>query len=171
MGQIVDIILVPQGAEYRAVRRGLGATAIPILPIPIGAVPLRQQIHRWQNAGQLLAGQRILVMGLCGGLVPRRAIADVVLYRECIDRAEFRSTFTCDAALTQQIQAKLAGHVTLVNALTSDRLVWSAHEKQQLAQRYDAEVVDMEAVAAIASLTTAGAVTGMVRVVSDDGQE
>jgi hypothetical protein len=55
-----------------------------------------------------------------------------------------------------------------VVALTSDRVIHWAREKQQLAKAYGAEVVDMEGFAALQVLTEAGIPVAMVRVVSDD---
>ena len=170
MGQRIDAILVPQGAEYQAVCWGRRRASAPIiLPIPIGSTPLRQYLHDQQKAGHIFAGQQLLVMGLCGGLRPRHAIADVVLYRECIDRTQPAAMLPCDAAFTNWLHTKLAAP-TLVRALTSDRLVSSAQEKHQLAQDYAADVVDMEGFAALESLCHLGATVAMLRVISDTAQ-
>ncbi len=170
MGQRVDLILVPQGAEYQAVCRGIDRAISPtVLPIPIGSAPLRQYLHDQQKAGRIVAGQQLLVMGLCGGLVSRHAIADVVLYRECVDRTHPASVLPCDTALTDWLHTKLTAPA-LVRALTSDRLVSSAQEKHQLAQDYAADVVDMEGFAALDSLCQLGATVAMLRVVSDNAQ-
>ncbi|XHX77129.1 MAG: phosphorylase [Stenomitos frigidus ULC029] len=170
MGQRIDLILVPQGAEYQAVCRGIDrAAAVTVLPIPIGSAPLRQYLRQQQQAGRIVAGQQLLVMGLCGGLAAHQAIADVVLYRECVDRTSSSSVLPCDAALTDWLYTKLAAPV-LVRALTSDRLVSSAQEKHQLAQDYAADVVDMEGFAALDSLRQLGATVAMLRVISDTAQ-
>jgi nucleoside phosphorylase len=109
-------------------------------------------------------------MGLCGGLTPNHTIGDIVLYRECIDRAEAHTRLPCDAALTERLQSAFVQEATLVRALTSDRLVWSAQEKHQLAHQYHADVVDMEGFAALKSLAQTGATVAMLRVVSDNAQ-
>jgi hypothetical protein len=72
--------------------------------------------------------------------------------------------------LLEWLQKKLPQNVTVVTALTSDRLVWSAQEKHQLAQQYCADVVDMEGFAALESLHQTGAHVAMLRVVSDNAQ-
>ncbi|HEY9894535.1 MAG TPA: phosphorylase [Candidatus Sericytochromatia bacterium] len=170
MGQRIDLILVPQGTEYQAVCRGIRrAAATTVLPIPIGSAPLRQYLHDQQKAGRIVAGQQLLVMGLCGGLIPRHAIADVVLYRECVDRTHPASVLPCDTALTDWLHTKLTAPA-LVRALTSDRLVSSAQEKHELAQDYAADVVDMEGFAALDSLCQLGATVAMLRVISDNAQ-
>lgn len=169
MGQRIDTILVPQGAEYQAVRRGVGRAATPtVLPIPIGAAPLRQYLNGQREAGYSFAGQQLVVMGLCGGLTPDHAIAAVVLYRECVDRTT-GLVLSCDEALTNWLQTKLV-MASSVRALTSDRLVSSAQEKHQLAQRHAAAVVDMEGFAVLESLCPLGATVAMLRVISDNAQ-
>lgn len=168
---MINIILVPQGAEYQAVCRGIGRATTPVVvPIPVGAAPLSRYLKTWQQRETLGAGQTLLVMGLCGGLTPHYAIADCVLYRECIDRAEPSAVLSCDAALLAWLQKKLPHEAAVVRALTSDRLVWSAQEKHQLAQQYSADVVDMEGFAALESLHQTGATIAMLRVVSDNAQ-
>ena len=167
---MIDIILVPQGAEYQAVRRGLGRTSTPVVvPIPVGLVPLSASLKTWQQTESLAAGQTLLVMGLCGGLTPQASIGDSILYRECINRTAPHVILSCNAALTKRLQAILL-EATVVRALTSDRLVWSASEKSQLAQQYSAAVVDMEGFAALESLQQTGVAIAMLRVVSDNAQ-
>lgn len=165
---MIDAILVPQGAEYQAVCRGV-APAHPssVISIPVGSAPLSRYLKTWQQ--DAIAGKKLLVMGLCGGLVPQHAIADVVLYRACINRTEPGVALSCDAALLAWLQQTI-GEATVVSALTSDHLVSSAQEKHQLAQQYPATVVDMEGFAALEVLQQAGAMVAMLRVVSDNAQ-
>lgn len=168
---MIDIILVPQGAEYQAVCRGIGRAMAPVVvPIPVGPAPLSRYLKAWQQREPLGAGQTLLVMGLCGGLTSHHAIGDIVLYRECISRTESHTILPCDASLTERLQGLLAQKARVVRALTSDRLVWSAQEKHQLAHQYSAAVVDMEGFAALESLHQTGASVAMVRVVSDNAQ-
>jgi nucleoside phosphorylase len=167
---VIEIILVPQGAEYQAVRRGVGRALTPVVvPIPVGSVPLSAYLKMWQQAASLSSGQTLLIMGLCGGLTPKATIGDIVFYRECINRAAPHAILPCDSTLTKRLQSVLP-EATLVSALTSDRLVWSAQEKHQLAQQYSADVVDMEGFAALESLHQTGATIAMLRVISDNAQ-
>jgi nucleoside phosphorylase len=62
----------------------------------------------------------------------------------------------------------LQERVSLVTALTSDRLIYSASEKRHLSQLYGADVVDMEGFAALEVLSRAGVAVAMLRVISDD---
>ena len=171
---MIDLILVPQGAEYQAVRRGIRRAPTPlIVPIPVGSAPLSRYLDAWQQQGGVGVGQRLLVMGLCGGLAPEQAIGDLVLYQECIRRTEPPTMLPCNAALTEQLQQQLQTQLiaaTVVKAVTSDRLVWSAPEKHQLAHQYGADVVDMEGFAVLASLQKTGATIAMLRVISDNAQ-
>lgn len=167
---MIDFILVPQGTEYQAVCRGIGRAPTPlIVPIPVGSAPLSRYLDALQQQQQFGAGQTLLVMGLCGGLAPEQAIGDLVLYRECIQGTELHRRLPCDPVLTERLQA-IAPEATLVTALTSYRLVWSAPEKHQLAHQYGADVVDMEGFAVLASLQHTGATIAMLRVISDNAQ-
>ena len=167
---MIDIILVPQGAEYAAVRRGIGrATAPVIVPIPVGLVPLSRYLEAWQQRALLGPKRTLLVMGLCGGLLPHQAIGDIVLYQGCIKCAAPSTILPCDAAFTERLRAIVA-EATVVNAFTSDRLVWSAQEKHKLAQQHQAAVVDMEGFAALEALHQTGTTIAMLRVLSDNAQ-
>ncbi len=86
---IVETILVPQGAEYKAVCRGLSRVKPSkplVVPIPISPKPVTRYLERWQQAGHFLnyPKLRVLLMGLCGSLSPHYAIGDIVLYQDCV---------------------------------------------------------------------------------------
>ncbi len=177
----IQAILVPQGSEYKAVGRGLSriTTQPLILPIPVGPAPLARYLERLQKAGQWLkySQPNVLLMGLCGSLSPHYAIGDVVLYQDCIYEASASTRLlqSCDRELTTLLHHKLQPTIqpspprlSVVRALTSERLIWSAAEKRELGQIYGAEVVDMEGFAALKVLGQAGIAVAMVRVVSDD---
>jgi hypothetical protein len=183
----IQTILVPQGAEYKAVCRGLSRTAAPkplVLAIPIGSKPLAKCLEMYLQAGHFLnyPQPRVLVMGLCGSLSPDYAIGDIGVYQECIyDSNEFTSQlqscnateelprrWSTDLELTTWLYDKLKERASLVRAITSDRLIFSAEEKRFLGQRYNAQVVDMEGFAALEVLTQAGVAVAMVRAISDD---
>ncbi len=85
----LQAILVPQGAEYQAVCRGLSRINCPkplVLPIPVGSKPFTQHLERLQEAGHFPKDSppKILLMGLCGSLSPDYAIGDVVVYQGCL---------------------------------------------------------------------------------------
>ncbi|NJM45198.1 MAG: phosphorylase [Alkalinema sp. RU_4_3] len=146
------IVLVPQGSEYKAVRRGLGQTSsVAVLAIPIGIVP----VTRWLKT-QEIAADRIIVMGLCGALDPELNAGDAVVY-------------TCCQTLSGEVWPMMAGFEGLgqpVRGVTSDRVLTTAQEKQGLAHLGD--VVDMEGVAIARAFPNK---TSMLRVVSDSAAQ
>ena len=167
----IDAILVPQGAEYQAICRGLSHIihTPPVVPIPIGPEPLTRHLKKLQ-VGHFSHHQqlRILLMGLCGSLTHRYSVGDIVLYQACVYTNAVGRLHPCDPTLTTLLQENLE-QTSLVKALTSDRLVWSADEKRHLGQIYGADVVDMEGFAALEVLSP-GVSVAMIRVVSDDCQ-
>ena len=160
----VDVILVPRGWEYRAVRRGLDVTgASPkVLPIPLGVRTLTTDIAQLQGS--------VLLMGLCGSLSSEYEVGDILLYRDCVGVLKESELLvrSCDRALTSLVYNKLQPKISSVRGLTSDRLIWSAAEKCQLHQNYNAAVVDMEGLAILEALSRSGMAVAMLRVVSDD---
>lgn len=170
----IQAILVPQGAEYQAVCRGIKQTPVPrpaVFAIPMGSKPVIQHLKQLQQAGLLNPEHtsQVLLIGLCGSLTPRYAVGDCLLCQNCVYQSDSKSPVlkVCDAQLTAQIQAAL-GEVALETVLTSDRLVYAAQEKYRLNQAYDAAVVDMEGFAVLETLAEMGLSVAMLRVVSDD---
>lgn len=165
MNLSIDTIVVPQGAEYQAVRRGLKQTNVQnvnLISIPIGMHNIKQN---WiQNYLQTTPPQQVLLMGLCGSLSPLYSVDDIVLYQKCCNLN--RSTVKTNLELTQMIQRKLS--VDLVTGLTSDRPICQAADKLQLGQTYPVSVVDMEGYGYIQELQRQGISVSMLRVVSDD---
>lgn len=166
------MILVPQGAEYRAVRRGLSRVGVPlewICPIPIGSSTLRSHLEHYRQHHAWEAGESVIVAGVCGSLSPDLHIGDVVVCRSCMTLPEHApaEVIQCDRLTDALVQA-LAPQVRLVNALTSDRLIWSASEKHALGQTHHADIVDMEGHAALTVLHEWGMKVAILRVVSDD---
>lgn len=161
---------MPQGAEHRAVCRGLRGIDDPptMFPTPAGAAiaPYLESLH---TAGCLVEGQRALMMGLCGGLTAKLAIGDAVLYGENLTselRTPNSKPYSCDRDLTAQIQSLL--DLPIVRGVTRDRVISTVHDKQQLAIQCNADVVDMESAAALKILNAIGVSTAILRVVSDD---
>ncbi|QLE39499.1 phosphorylase [Nostoc sp. C052] len=166
----INTILVPQGAEYKAVCRGLsGITgSIPtVVAIPVGMKPLLKYLQQ----GQFLAPKsRVLIMGLCGSLSDRYTVGDLVLYQDCIYQGKQQE---CDRTLTTQLHSLLPtphSPLNLVNSLTSDRVISSAAEKRRLGETLSADVVDMEGFTALEFCNAAGVSVAILRVVSDDCQ-
>ena len=177
MKRILETILVPQGAEYKAVCRGLSHVKHPlplVVPIPVGSKPVTQYLAQWQQTAEFLAAKpsAILVIGLCGSLSPELAVGNVTIYHSCVYQSSILTSVlqTCNGELTSLLQQKLREPVAHVRALTSDRMIYSAAEKRHLGQLYDTQVVDMEGFAVLKVLTRAGMAVAMVRVISDDSR-
>lgn len=161
------IIVVPQGAEYKAVCRGLSriTTAKPsVIAIPIGSKSLYTYLQNCQENKQWNPQTPVLLMGLCGSLLHRYKVGDIVLYSECVYQDQIQK---CDRSFTQELYSHLVG-VSLVKGLTSDRVICEASEKRQLSETSQASVVDMEGFAAYSFFNQANIPVATLRVVSDD---
>ncbi len=177
----INTILVPQGAEYKAVCRAFRgvASSIPtVVAIPVGMKPLLKYLHASPaNAQFLTPKSRVLIMGICGSLSDRYKVGDILLYQDCLYQGQQQE---CDRTFTAQLHsALLTPHsplptphspLNLVTALTSDRLIWSAAEKRRLGETLAADVVDMEGFTALEFFNAAGVDVAILRVVSDDCQ-
>ncbi|MEH2313187.1 MAG: phosphorylase [Nostoc sp.] len=166
----INTILVPQGAEYKAVSRGLsGVTAsIPtVVAIPVGMKPLLKYLQQSQRNGQFLAPSRVVIMGICGSLSDRYTVGDIVLYQDCVYSGKRQE---CDRTFTAQLHSQISEKVSLVKSLTSDRMICSPSEKRHLGETLAADVVDMEGFTALEFFNTVGVDVAMLRVVSDDCQ-
>lgn len=165
---LVTTILVPQGAEYQAVCRGLqNVSAAPtVVPIPMGVAAINA--FEWQHQDFSQIGASILVMGLCGSLRSDYRVGDAVLYRACYI-AEHHA-LNCDPQLTDRIAARFSAQIPRVQALTSRQFISTAAEKQQLATTHGMDVVDMEGAAILSALAARKAKVAMLRVVSDGSE-
>jgi Phosphorylase superfamily len=168
-------ILVPQGAEYKAVCRGLSRISTPtptVFAIPVGSEALIKYLHQWIDTEEIRnqTPSQILVMGLCGSLSPRYKAGDIVLYENCIyqDRAGTSLHEKCNSNFTAQLHERLGEKASSVKALTSDSVIWSARQKQQLAQKSTADVVDMEGFTTLSFFNQTNTALAMLRVISDD---
>lgn len=162
----IDVIIVPQGAEYRAVKQGLNKLKIQqpsIVSIPIGTNLITETLNTqkfWQSQPK-----QVLMMGLCGSLSPQYNVGDLVLYQNCTNLNQ--ESITTDRQLNNLIGQKLI-QISLVSGITSDRFISNLAEKQQLAQNFAASVVDMESFAYIKLLQEKAISVSILRVVSDD---
>ncbi|MGF1567963.1 MAG: phosphorylase [Nodosilinea sp.] len=168
----IHTVLVPQGAEHRAVQAGCRRAnpSVVVVPLPLGQAA-GDALGRWlaDHPPPLTGGY--LLVGLGGGLAPDLRVGDRVL----CDRALMPQTgtpltnYSFDNDLTVGIHQRLPGLV-LGTAVGSDRIITQAEEKRHLHQRYGAAVVDMESPSVLRTLRSYGANLAMVRVISDDSR-
>lgn len=145
-------IVVPHGAEADAVR---------------GVVPHLAVVAPGAASGASLsafeAGETAVVLGLCGAL-SRLSVGDVAIYARVRDNAR---RFELDPRLVEALQSALPG-ASVVTAYTTRRVVTRVEAREALAQRFEAEVVDMEGTHLAAEFAARGVRYAMVRIVSDD---
>lgn len=174
----VSAIFVPRGAEFKAVERGLRRSGsldtVLLCATPMGPQPMQQFLKQWLQTERkcLSSSPSVLLVGLCGSLTSRLCVGDRILYQSCIDGRVSQSVppLICDVSLLKTLQERLNPSVMEVTGLMCDRLVHLAAQKATLAQRFNAEVVDMEGYAFLAALQATDIAVGMLRVVSDDAQ-
>jgi len=146
-------IVVPRGAEARAVRKGNPNAGI--VEVAAGA-------RAAASLPQIPAGEAAVVLGLCGALRDL-TVGDVVVYRRVAgDTAEVE----LDVGLRDELASSLGA--TLVDAWTVDHVVTTVAERAALAFGSAADVVDMEGIHLAAALAARGVRFAMVRIVSDD---
>ena len=160
----INTIIVPQGAEYRAVCRGLqrAKAEVRVLTIPIGTKNVIEILANY--SAQLDDSGRLLILGLCGSFDSAYKVGDRVLIQSCQNLDGDR--LDLDRQLTLELRERLL--IETVTGLTSDRVVASAQDKLRLAQNHAANVVEMEGYSYIAQLQQRGLAVAMLRVVSDD---
>ncbi|MFM7384277.1 MAG: hypothetical protein ACKO1W_14680 [Microcystaceae cyanobacterium] len=170
---IWDTVLVPQGAEYQAVKKGLtqAHADLKVLPIPVGFSAVKHALETGKIAEQWQrrSPQGIIVLGLAGSLSPTLTKGQTVLYRsiQVIGETSLR-ILSCPPETLTHFSQYLGQGVVLVNALTSDRVITQASEKLFLGEKYQAQVVDMESIALLEYAHQHPMPLVILRVISDD---
>jgi adenosylhomocysteine nucleosidase len=153
-----DTIVVPRGAEARALIGGWPTPRPDVLVVPAGAAAGRSVAD-----GPPLG--RVLVIGLCGALDPMLAVGDAVVYNRI---AASPAATALDASLSSACAEALGR--PLVTAATVDHVVGDVAGKDAVRASTGAAVIDMEAAPLAAALAGRGARIVMVRIVSDAAQ-
>ncbi|NES98879.1 MAG: phosphorylase, partial [Desertifilum sp. SIO1I2] len=99
------VLLVPQGAEYQAVCRGLKqhpGTVPFVLPIPVGVNAVQRYLQTWKQLPK-----QVYVLGLCGSLNPEYQVGEVVLYQKCLYVQGELHKQDCHPGLTATLQTQL----------------------------------------------------------------
>jgi Phosphorylase superfamily len=166
------LVLVPQGAEFQAVKKGLGRSSnrfesngFELVAIPIGIDPVTQFLSQfWAESDDRRSPighhdySQVIVMGLCGSLSPDLAVGDAVVYQCC--QSLNQSNWQCHPIAIP--------HTKLVKGFTSDRVICTATEKQELQRSTGCQVVDMEGTAILQFFAPWNIPVTILRVVSDD---
>jgi purine-nucleoside phosphorylase len=163
----IGTILVPQGAEYRAIQRGCqqAQTAVSVVPLPMGTAA-GQRLEQWMKKYRRFADAGYLLVGLGGGLSPDLKVGDGVLCEMTRTMAQTDS-IEFDSDLNEWVQGKLPGLKT-GKAVGCDRVITLATERQTLYQSLGASVVEMESLSVMKILHEQGKRLAMIRVISDD---
>lgn len=171
----VDVIFVPQGAEYQAVCRGIKKLNPPhplVIPIPLGINAVTDYLNQKYDQLFPTSREKVVLMGLAGSLSPHYRLGDTLLYHSCIledkNNKLFISVLQCNQALTDFLDAKLKPKVSLVKGLTTHEVIFNSLKKQNLGQLYQADVVDMESYAVLSVLQNTSIAVGVIRIISDD---
>lgn len=170
---MIDAIIVPQGAEYKAVKKGLSSIKVKqplIITIPIGTRNISAALtnHNFWR----FKPKQVLMMGLCGSLSTQYSVGDAVIYQDCYSATK-ATKILIDKRLNQLIIQKFNNYinqnkVSFVSSITCDRVVSTAKEKQQLARQFNVDVVDMESFDYINLLQQKKIAVSVIRIVSDD---
>lgn len=172
----ITTVLVPQGAEYGAVCRGLRrlkpSVLLPqVVPIPMGGAAVAAHLSQLT-----LAPGACLLMGLGGSLSPGLRVGDVVIGQGCLavaqgvvvdaDRGQERPVSPPCGHLSAWLQARLAPSASLGTVVTCDRILSTGAAKAAIRRLTQADVVDMESRAVLAAI--APQPVAILRVISDD---
>ena len=164
----IRIILVPQGPEYRAVKRGCQRShaTVSVVPLPMAAAA-GEKLDRWMTKHKLFAEAGYLLVGLGGSVSPDLKVGDGVIC-ETSQGLGFRDPpIALDAELNGWIRKRLPG-LEVARAVGSDRIITLATDKLSLHQKFGASVVEMESLSVLRVLRPQGRRLAMIRVISDD---
>ena len=158
-----DTIIVPHGAEARAVRRALARSGTTIAVVETAVGPHAAELA----ARRILEGRRparALVTGLCGLLSPAFAVGDALVYREI---ARDDAHVSLDETASDELAAAVPGALSGIRAIASASVVSSPLEKAALYARTHADAVDMETFALASTLGRVGIAVATLRIGSD----
>lgn len=177
LANYIDMILVPQGVEYKVVCEGFREVKqfnhkIKIIQIPAGLLPFKAYLEQWQQIHEFAdyPPKGILLMGLGGSLSPKYQVGDKILYQKCclISNNTLPLLWqTCDVNLGNLVCHYLDKKIIRGKGVTSDHIISSAEEKLKVGQRYQADVVDMEGIPLLEFCDYFKIPVAMIRVISD----
>ena len=162
----IQVIMVPAGAEHKAVKRALRGVNNPpqMVVIPAGPQAARRFVAGWEAKRSTSGG--VLLIGLGGSLSPNYGVGEGVLVKQIWNGFEEneKTAVECDSRLTAQIAARIGVETGI--GVSCDRIITTAKEKRELGDRYSADTVDMESFSLIQALPACK--VAVLRVISDD---
>ena len=181
MPRLNTVIMVPKGAEFKAVQTGLRSASsenpamnsLKLVPLPVGPGPVKAFLSQWCQASRDVKPETtVILMGLCGSLTPRLGVNDAVIYERCIDgvSGQSESLLSCSNDFSVGSPIDFVPSVIPVTGVMCDRVISRAAEKHHIGQQFQADVVDMEGFAALEILRHQVQSVAMLRVVSDDAR-
>ena len=174
--QSIDTIIVPQGAEYQAVCKGLRGNkshSPNVIAVPMTYEPLKDFLLNWlmSQLKQECHISGVLMLGLAGSLSQKYPIGEWVIYQQCLrlnPSTQQVETYLSDPTLSSMLRKVMGADLPWVTGINSDRFISSITDKIKLAQQYQADVVDMESAAAFAVFQEANIPMVVIRAISDD---
>ena len=163
---MIDVVIVPQGAEFKVVQKALAKSPNPppkIIKIPIGTTNISQTLEQ-QNFWQVQP-KTVLMLGLCGSLTTSHKPGKAILY-ETSRLDSHRDLLSTSSQPNKFIQSKIKP--VLASGITQDNIVTSIKVKQQLAKDFAVEVVDMESYGYLQLLQQNKIQVSILRIISDD---
>jgi nucleoside phosphorylase len=161
------LIFAASDMEAQPVRRIAGPHE---LVVTIGGMGPR---NAKTNAETALRGSNkpdaVVVVGLCGGLVPSIPEGTIVSYDECVSTEPHLPPVSCSRSIGDVMMGVLTSssiRCDRVRGITSPRIATTRTERQMLAKT-GAAVVDMESYAIATVAAAAGIPVAVLRVVSD----
>lgn len=156
-----DYVFVCDGAEFKAVKKGLFCSDLKnkIIPLPMGI----NAVNKMLKSQNFEDNKPVILVGLGGSLSPDYTVGDLVVYENCSYLKQGNLvTKTCDLTLNNYLINKL--NCSVVKGLTTDNLIHQSSVKKSLFAQTSAAVVDMESFAILSYFHTAT----VVRVISDN---
>ena len=155
-------VLVPAGAEYKAVKRGVkhAQHSLDIVAVPAGKA-VKEFVIELKKEKRIR--ENVLMMGLGGGLCAESAVGRSRLLKQVWSADDGSNLWTNDR-LTMQIAAQLED-VSYGAGVMCNQVVTKAIDKKALGDRYQAQVVDMESFSLLQALPQHK--VAILRVISD----
>ncbi|BDA39644.1 phosphorylase family protein [Candidatus Atelocyanobacterium thalassae] len=171
-----DLLLVPQGAEYQAVLKGISKSSskVKLKSVPAGVKAITKFLEEWEQNSYFLKElpQTVMMIGLGGSLSPKNSIGDIVVYKECTSlQSQLNEYKQCDIFLSQLVLKKLKDKCILGRGITNHYVISSAKEKQTLGKIYKADVIDMEGLALLNWGRKWNISVIIIRIISDSCQQ